>query len=381
MSHLRHDFPPKKNPGLLYQSSTRTKDKPVRHRQPGDAAAGGRLHIAVDAYVHRWKMAAVHTAANSPDAQKPLRGIRLNAYQKTALLTVAATMFLIFVGGLVRASGAGLGCPDWPKCYGRWIPPLTVADLPPGYDPAEFNALKTWTEYINRLIGVLVGLFITATFLQSFRYWKTLPSVVLASFAAFVLVIFQGWLGGQVVRSGLSEGIITAHMILAMIILVTLLYAAYKVMATRFQLVLSPGVRRTLLWIGGLVLAATLVQLVLGTQVREAVDAISRGTDLPRAEWLAAVGRIDEIHRSTSWLVILGAAWLSWAVWKHTQSQLLRRLTAVIAALVLCQVAFGVVLTYFAMPPGCQVLHLGFSSFLVCSQFIFLLVVRDCTLS
>jgi heme a synthase len=339
------------------------------------------LHIAVDVDVRHEKMAAVQTSAHSPDAPEPLRRLRLNAYQKTALLTVAATMFLIFVGGLVRASGAGLGCPDWPKCYGRWIPPLTVADLPSGYDPAEFNALKTWTEYINRLIGVLVGLFITATFLQSFRYWKTLPSVVLASFAAFVLVIFQGWLGGQVVRSGLSEGIITAHMILAMIILVTLLYAAYKVMATRFHVVLSPTARQMLLWTGGLLLAATLVQLVLGTQVREAVDAISRGTDLPRAEWLAAVGRIDEIHRSTSWLVILGAAWLSWAVWKHTQSQLLRRLTAVIAALVLCQVAFGVVLTYFAMPPGFQVLHLGFSSFLVCSQFIFLLVVRDSALS
>jgi heme a synthase len=171
----------------------------------------------------------VQTTSHPSEAPSPRTGIKLNAYQKTALLTVAATIFLIFVGGLVRASGAGLGCPDWPKCYGRWIPPLTVADLPPGYDPAEFNALKTWTEYINRLIGVLVGLFITATFLQSFRYWKTLPSVVVASFAALVLVVFQGWLGGQVVRSGLSEGIITAHMILAMVLLTTLLYAVYQV--------------------------------------------------------------------------------------------------------------------------------------------------------
>jgi heme a synthase len=307
--------------------------------------------------------------------------MKLNAYQKTALLTVAATIFLIFVGGLVRASGAGLGCPDWPKCYGRWIPPLTVADLPPGYDPAEFNALKTWTEYINRLIGVLVGLFITATFLQSFRYWKTLPSVVVASFAALVLVVFQGWLGGQVVRSGLSEGIITAHMILAMILLATLLYAVYQVMAARFQLALSATTRRTFLWVGGLLLAATLLQLILGTQVREAVDAVSRGTDLPRSQWLDHVGRIDEIHRSSSWLVMIGAAWLFWAVRRQTRSSFLSRLSTIILGLVLCQVAFGVVLAYLSMPPTFQVLHLGFSSFLVCSQFIFLLVVRDCALS
>jgi heme a synthase len=348
---------------------------------PRRGARRSLADIPVDAALRHGKMASVQSAAQPPDPPSERKGVKLNAYQKTALLTVAATMFLIFVGGLVRASGAGLGCPDWPKCYGRWIPPLTVANLPPGYDPAEFNALKTWTEYVNRLIGVLVGLFITATFLQSFRYWKTLPSVVIASFAALVLVVFQGWLGGQVVRSGLSEGIITAHMILAMIILVTLLYAVYQVMASRFDLVLSPSTRQMLLWIGGLVLAATLVQLVLGTQVREAVDAVSRGTDLPRAEWLDQVGRIDEIHRSTSWLVMLGAGWLLWTVRSHTRSLALNRLAIVIVGLVLCQVVFGVVLAYLAMPPAFQVLHLGFSSFLVCSQFVFLLVVRDCALS
>lgn len=338
-------------------------------------------HIPVDAASPRRKIGAVQTATQPPATRSPRAGVKLNAYQKTALLTVAATIFLIFVGGLVRASGAGLGCPDWPKCYGRWIPPLTLADLPPGYDPAEFNALKTWTEYINRLIGVLVGLLITATFLQSFRYWKTLPSVVIASFAALVLVVFQGWLGGQVVRSGLSEGIITAHMLLAMILLTTLLYAVYKVMATRFQLALAATTRRTLLWAGGLLLAATLIQLILGTQVREAVDAVGRGTDLPRGQWLEAVGSIDEIHRTTSWLVMIGAGWLIWIVRQRSRSALLTRLAATIVALVGCQVVFGVVLVYLSMPPAFQVLHLGFSSFLVCSQFIFLLVVRDCALS
>ena len=80
--------------------------------------------------------------------------MKLNLYQKTALSTIAATLFLIMVGGIVRAAGAGLGCPDWPKCYGLWIPPMHVSELPPGFDVDSFNAFKTWTEYINRLIAV-----------------------------------------------------------------------------------------------------------------------------------------------------------------------------------------------------------------------------------
>ena len=140
--------------------------------------------------------------------------MKLNLYQKTALSTIAATLFLIMVGGIVRAAGAGLGCPDWPKCYGLWIPPMHVSELPPGFDVDSFNAFKTWTEYINRLIGVLVGFFIAANFLTSLRYRKSKPNVTISSLLALILVLFQAWLGGQVVRSGLASGMITLHMLL-----------------------------------------------------------------------------------------------------------------------------------------------------------------------
>ena len=115
----------------------------------------------------------------------------LNLYQKIAITTVVATLFLIFVGGLVRASGAGLGCPDWPKCFGVWIPPLDAADLPAEYNQSEFNVVKTWTEYINRLVGVVIGLLIIATFATSLRYRKTKPAITWCSGIALILVVFQ----------------------------------------------------------------------------------------------------------------------------------------------------------------------------------------------
>src|SRR5690625_6952131 len=79
--------------------------------------------------------------------------MKLNLFQKSAIITVISTVGVILMGSLVRASGAGLGCPDWPRCFGMWIPPMTAAELPPQYDATLFNPLHTWLEYINRLTG------------------------------------------------------------------------------------------------------------------------------------------------------------------------------------------------------------------------------------
>jgi len=97
---------------------------------------------------------------------------KVRNFQRLSLITTLATFFLIFVGGLVRVSGAGLGCPDWPKCFGRWIPPLRAEDLPAGFDEQTFNVTLAWIEYINRLIGVIVGFLILATALMALKHFR-----------------------------------------------------------------------------------------------------------------------------------------------------------------------------------------------------------------
>src|ERR1044071_4469786 len=112
-------------------------------------------------------------------------------FQKTNLATIILLFILILAGGVVRSSGSGMGCPDWPKCFGRYIPPTNASELPKdykevyvaksmaknqkfarmldalGYDqlatrirndrsilmPEDFNGVRTWTEYLNRLVG------------------------------------------------------------------------------------------------------------------------------------------------------------------------------------------------------------------------------------
>ncbi len=303
--------------------------------------------------------------------------MKLNTYQKVAITTVLATLFLILVGGLVRASGAGLGCPDWPKCFGMWIPPTSAADLPAGFDASQFNATLMWTEYVNRLVGVLIGLLIMATFVLSFRYRTSEPAVFYSSFMALALVLFQGWLGGQVVKTGLSEGLITLHMVLAMAIMAILLYAVFKATSVYFIVEIDEKVRSWLYWSGVILLLFTLAQTVLGTQVREAVDVIKNSPNPPPRElWLNQVGSMDEIHRSFSWTIFLSGLAVYYLSYEKTGLSIITKLGAGIFSIILIQIGLGIGLYYFGMPPVFQILHLTMMAVLFCLEFLFLLVVR-----
>src|SRR4029077_6655523 len=150
---------------------------------------------------------------------------RLSLFQRLALLTTAATYFLILVGGLVRASGAGLGCPDWPRCFGSWIPPASAAQLPPQFDPALFNPTLMWTEYVNRLIGVTVGFLILGALVPAWRHHRDDPKILWPTVAAVLLTGFEGWLGGRVVAHELAAWIVPVHLTVALVIVQLLLFA------------------------------------------------------------------------------------------------------------------------------------------------------------
>jgi len=315
--------------------------------------------------------------------------MKLNFYQKTAISTVGATLFLIMVGGIVRAAGAGLGCPDWPKCYGLWIPPMQVSDVPDGFDLASFNALKTWTEYINRLIGVLVGFFITANFLSSIRYRKTIPSVTISSFTALVLVLFQAWLGGQVVRSGLSTGIITLHMLLAMIIVGVLLFASFKSKEEFVLIRLHASQKRQFLNYGIALGILVIIQMILGTQVREGVDTIKDVLLAPnRSLWIEELGLVYKLHRSFSWVLLLTTIAFSYRFFTYysalssterKENRLFIVLSVAIPIGIVSQILVGVGLQWLHMPGLLQVLHLIGVALLLSVLFIYILILTQRT--
>lgn len=303
--------------------------------------------------------------------------MKLNVYQKTAIATIIATLFLILVGGLVRASGAGLGCPDWPKCFGLWIPPTDISELPPQFDESQFNVVKTWTEYVNRLIGVLIGFFILATFLLSIKYRKTKPSIFFSSLAALILVLFQAWLGGQVVRTGLQEGMITIHMIVAMIILSTLIFAAYRATQDLVKVEISPDLRKTLFWTMTVIFGLTIIQMILGTQVREAIDVIKNVPNPPeRSTWIEESGYIFFVHRTFSWLFVGAAFYLLYILKKYRPTGTIKKLMDINLFLIVLQIAVGVGLAYLNMAGALQVIHLLGIALMICAQFFMILLLR-----
>lgn len=338
--------------------------------------------------------------------------MKLNLYQTTAITTVLATLFLILVGGLVRATGAGMGCPDWPKCFGEWIPPTSESELPEDYQsifveqrieknekivgyltnlgfnelankikndpkvnvPEEFNAIKTWTEYLNRLIGAIIGILVFATFITSLKYWKTDKTITIVSALAVILTGFQGWLGSIVVSTNLLPGTITIHMVFALIIVNVLLYGAFKSTSEFVVIHIDKKLSNKLYWITMLLLALTTIQLIMGTQVREAIDGIKLVTE--RADWIDKAGDIFSIHRSFSWLLIFIGGYLFYIIKKNKVEGILYTLVLTSAILIVGQIMAGLALQLFAMPPTFQVVHLVGISLMGCTQFLILLTLR-----
>ncbi|GAA4468540.1 COX15/CtaA family protein [Nibrella saemangeumensis] len=279
-----------------------------------------------------------------------------------------------------------MGCPDWPKCFGQWIPPTDISQLPAnyqeiyghrGYANTSFNVVKTWTEYLNRLLGVFTGFIIFLTFLASLRYRKLDPAVTAFSFLAFFLVGVQGWLGAVVVSSVLTPWIITLHMLLAIVIVGILLYVTARTYAVHIetgQVQNKAGLNRWLI-ISTLLL---LLQVLLGTQVREAVDHIGGQIgDLARRLWIENLGLSFYIHRSFSILVF--SAQLYWLIRFKRQgpaSGLITTLANWVIVLLGVEIITGATMAYFAIPAFLQPVHLTLAIVALGIQFVLLLLLN-----
>lgn len=287
-----------------------------------------------------------------------------------ALTATVATYLLIFAGGLVRVSGAGMGCPDWPKCYGMWIPPTDASQLKPPYDPAAFNATLTWIEYINRLMGVVVGLIILATLVYAvWRFWHT-PRLVVPALMATVLVAVQGWLGKVVVKTDLNPFIVTLHLSLALMIVCVLIYLVVEV-AHMAQPQEKKVQRSETLYAAGLWLFAML-QLMLGTQVREKLEWLSRTFPLfTEAEWLEMVGWIGKVHGATGLLLTLLTWWVGYKLLTAKTAPVRFAQNCLIAMMVLslAEVVVGLSLVWIGVPAVMQVFHQWLASLYIGAAF------------
>jgi len=318
---------------------------------------------------------------------------------KAALLPLARTSFwlaflVVLAGSVVRMTGSGMGCPDWPKCFGLLVPPTDVAQVTwtageayaqgrmlvaddtlwvaqtdlvaenfaterdqgawqayTKHDYATFNAAHTWTEFINRLLGALSGIP-ALLLLFAAALARDLRTTLLAMLGVLALGLVA-WLGKLVVDGNLVPHSITLHMLGAMVILCidSVMIQRLRGLTVRWH----PSAR----WGLVVALALTLVQILTGTEVREAVDTLIHAgvvrTEL--VERLALDHVLFAIHRSGYWAVLLAHIFWMWRMGPFGHAHVLRARNLV-ALLLLAQLVTGILFAYGAFPAWAQPLHL-----------------------
>lgn len=323
-----------------------------------------------------------------------------------------AVFLLVAVGSIVRTTGSGMGCPDWPKCFGQWVPPTSIEQLPDNYkqeyvahrqkknekfarylsalgmdetagkilnDPAvreetDFNAVKTWIEYVNRLVGAAIGILIFAVFVYSWRYRKVKPAITLVAFFTLVLVGFQGWIGSIVVSTNLTPWVITVHMFPALVIVAMLVWLVQRASVHEpVSLNARPSRMINMLLIAAI--ATLLVQILLGTQVREQIDRLASELTA-RETWIAAAGIDFIIHRAFSWAVLILNVILTVKLWKMHRAN---RFVLAVIILILGTIFTGIGMAWFAVPPFLQPVHLTLATISFGVQFWLLLRVNEKT--
>lgn len=323
------------------------------------------------------------------------------------IVTVVAVYLLILVGGVVRSTGSGMGCPDWPKCFGSWIPPTQASQLPRDYKEiytaqrvaknqklaktlqrlgfkqvaseifahptqyieTDFNVTKTWIEYLNRLLGALIGIFVFLTVVLALPYWRRDRPVFWLAFGSFLLTGVQGYLGSLVVSTNLLPIMVTIHMGLALVIVAMLIYAVIRSQREEAVPETLPATPNLASWLW-LITVLTFAQIVLGTQVREEVDLVAiAANNLDRAGWVEQLGSVFKFHRTFSALLLLLNVYVAYQLYM-LPSRRLRQMAIVNMGLIGLEIVAGIVLAYFALPVAVQPIHLTLATVLFGTQFL-----------
>ena len=320
----------------------------------------------------------------------------IRSFQFLIQLSLVSVYLIVFAGAVVRMTGSGMGCPDWPKCFGHLLPPDSAEELEwkpnqnffekqmilmddqlfvakkgftsgqivnmgnwqayTKHDYAVYNPTHTWIEYINRMVTVLAGIPVFFMFLLSFSFWRSNGQLVWLSLLIVMAFGLQAWLGKVLVESVLQPFMITIHMVVAFIIIGLFIFLLRK--TKNWNQEVKPA------WVAHdffskiifFALVLVLIQVVLGTQVRQQVDqAVYRYGYIDRHLWLTDLDWLFYFHRSFS--ILMGGVFLYLFVQnkKHPIPLVEINLSCFF---VLIEIATGVLMNYFDFPFATQAIHL-----------------------
>jgi len=301
----------------------------------------------------------------------------MKAYINFTRLILCWVFLVILAGGVVRTTQSGMGCPDWPHCFGMWAPPFSAKGLPPDYKKyldkqnidAVYNPAHAWTEYVNRLITGALGILIVIHVVWSFKkFFRTKQVICWLSCLFLIGTLFEAWLGKVVVDTNLAVVKITLHMIAALFLAIIPVLILHKL--NNDKIVHD----KTLRTITTITLIILLIQIIIGTDVREQVDAVSASLNYTqRNTWLTHLNAVFDVHKATSIIVSLLVIFVFWRSLSHV---VLQRIGMFLFLIVLLLMAAGISLASFNIPAFIQPIHLLLSSILFVVLFGFRLKVK-----
>ena len=278
----------------------------------------------------------------------------MTAFQRLCLLACAVIFGLIVLGGVVRATDSGLGCPDWPRCHGSLIPKWEK---------------HTLIEYSHRLTASVAGVLVLAVLVWAWRSYRRVPAILYPAALAFVLIIFQAWLGRETVVRELPEEIVTLHLAIALTtfsVLVTLTAATFALEHPAPRPAVGPGFGR----LPVLAVATAFLLALLGAYVAGAGYGLAcGGWPLCNGEALPSAGgasvQIAYHHRTVALLlgiVLVGLAWLGWRA--RAKAPLEATLAGAALALFLVQSLVGAANVWTRLAAEASAAHLALATLL-----------------
>lgn len=314
--------------------------------------------------------------------------------RRFARISLVLFFFVILAGSIVRTTGSGMGCPDWPKCFGYYVPPTSIDPLLfqpshpyergqmvvhsdtlwvaneafvsvesfdrtnwhkyPKHDYAIFNPVQTWIEYVNRLATAVFAIPVLLMTFFAFRRWRRQNDLITLLFAlgSVFMIGFEAWLGKLVVDGNLKTSSVTLHMVGSLVIILCIVALLHRNRLNK-EIDIVPSRTALLVWTG---LIFSFIQIMLGTQVREETDVIAKATG-DRSQWISMMSVLFYVHRSFSIAVVALVGYTWWLLRGST----LRIWAQALLTLIGVEVLAGVVLAYFSMPAWMQPLHLLFA--------------------
>jgi heme A synthase len=290
-------------------------------------------------------------------------------FQRLTLATAIATFLLVLLGGTTRVTNSGLSCPDWPTCFGRWVP------------TQNYHVLL---EYNHRLLAGLVSWMLVAQTLAAWIWFRKDRALLWLTSLSILVLIVQIGLGGATVTQKLNAKIVSAHLGTAMILFAMVTLVACHAWSRTHTLV-RPA--RNAAWlrnagsfrVAAFTAAAGMYALLIsGAYVASAGAGTSCGTSwpvcggsaVPQSNWTHFVYE-NYTHRLIVALVTVAMLVLVWGArrWLHENPGLQKAVWAA-AALFGAQILVGAANVMSKLLTPIQVLHLGVGSLMWCSLIV-----------